>query len=168
MFPGVIQDRRVSWILVGLLIFHYKPPDQHGLHFLSNQEATLCGYTIQINDVGDLVFRSSFLACHVHIKVDSAEILSFDMSRDFHGITHHFSISTLQTGTDYHLSLWFVNLQTEEKGAVYPLRLHCSIPGSSWSSREIVCEEKYMEVNCSFANLYHHIHRFRGIKVQQH
>uniref|UniRef100_A0AAQ6IIA4 ZP domain-containing protein n=2 Tax=Anabas testudineus TaxID=64144 RepID=A0AAQ6IIA4_ANATE len=92
--------------------------DQDELHLLSDQEAALCGYTIQLNAVGDVELRTSFLSCYVYAE----------------------------TGTDYHLRLWIVNLKTEEKGAVYPLHLNCSVQ-AKWSSREIVCEEKYMEVS---------------------
>lgn len=126
-----------------LMIFQCNLLDQHGLHVLSDQEAALCGYTILNNAVGDLVFRASFLACHVQTEVGSAKV-----TQDFSGTTRHLCISTPQTGNDYHLRLWLAGLETEGKGELQPLHLRCSVP-ERWSGREIVCEEKYMEVNQS-------------------
>uniref|UniRef100_A0A8C9YWH6 Uncharacterized LOC116049025 n=1 Tax=Sander lucioperca TaxID=283035 RepID=A0A8C9YWH6_SANLU len=117
----------VKFSFLGLMI-RFDFEDQYGFHILSDQEATLCGYTVLINAVGDLVFRASFLACHVH-------------------------------SIDYRLRLWFVNLQADGKvAAAYPFQLHCSLRGQ-WSTREIVCEENYMEVNSAEADMAVMFHR---------
>lgn len=54
-------------------------------------------------------------------------------------------MSDLQRGTDYQLHLQFVNLQADGKVVVHFLQLLCSLRGQ-WSTREMVCEENYMEV----------------------
>ncbi|XP_068164909.1 uncharacterized protein [Antennarius striatus] len=116
--------------------------DRYGRHFLSRQEAAICGYTVLTDVGGALVLRASFLGCHVSSQV----------RRHFLSRVGRVAASTpdrpppaLQGGSDYRLGLWFVALQAGGEAAAFPLRLRCPLLGG-WSSREVVCEENYLEV----------------------
>ncbi|MCI4377373.1 hypothetical protein PGIGA_G00202940 [Pangasianodon gigas] len=99
-------------------ILQFYIEDSTGVHFLSSQRAAECGYTVVLNHRGNLVFRASYLACYVENRGD----------------------------TEFRVSVWFVNMQTDGSVNAYPFMLHCSLVGP-WSLREIVCEENYMEVS---------------------
>lgn len=58
----------------------------------------------------------------------------------------------LQVDTEFRVSVWFVNMQTDGSVNAYPFMLHCSLV-EPWSLREIVCEENYMEVRLQGVSL---------------
>ncbi|KAK6292041.1 hypothetical protein J4Q44_G00378260 [Coregonus suidteri] len=113
---------RHFWLFVksGFLgpMIRFDVQDHQGVHFLSGQKATECGYTVLFNHHGDLVFRASFLACHVNNQWDS----------------------------EFRLKVWLVNRQVNGRDLGYPFLLHCA-PQWPWGIRELVCEESYMEVS---------------------
>ncbi|XP_058853594.1 zona pellucida sperm-binding protein 2-like isoform X2 [Acipenser ruthenus] len=92
--------------------------DDKGVHPLNGRYAASCGFTSVFNIPGDLIFRASFLACHVLNQKD----------------------------TRFHLQFLFVNIDQFGRETSYPFSMTCNL-GSDWKPREIVCEENYMEVS---------------------
>ncbi|MEQ2205438.1 hypothetical protein XENOCAPTIV_029454, partial [Xenoophorus captivus] len=84
--------------------------DQYGLHTLSPQEAVLCGYTVLISDAGDLLFRASFLVCHVNSQVRYSFMWRSNMFEECYTSCY---LSLLQTGSDYFLRVWLTHVQAE-------------------------------------------------------
>ncbi|MGH0130956.1 UNVERIFIED_CONTAM: hypothetical protein FKN15_067341 [Acipenser sinensis] len=91
--------------------------DNKGVHPLDGRYAASCGFTSVFSIPGDLIFRASFLACHVLNQKD----------------------------TQFHLQFLFVNIDRFGRETSYPFSMTCNL-GSDWKPREIVCEENYMEV----------------------
>ncbi|XP_041089835.1 zona pellucida sperm-binding protein 2-like isoform X2 [Polyodon spathula] len=92
--------------------------DDNGVHTLDERYSASCGFTSQFNIPGDLIFRASFLACHVSSQEDAR----------------------------FHLQFLFVNIDKFGRETSYPFSMTCNL-GSDWKPREIVCEENYMEVS---------------------
>lgn len=123
MFRTECQDRHFWLAVKSSLLGHKFRFDVEGLsriHTLQGQQAAECGYTIVLDSKGDLVLRASFLACNVVNEKDS----------------------------DLRLLVWFVNQDVHGEETSYPLQLTCPLD-HPWRTREIVCEENYMEVSVS-------------------
>ncbi|MGH0168103.1 UNVERIFIED_CONTAM: hypothetical protein FKN15_053837 [Acipenser sinensis] len=98
--------------------FRFDVIDRSGVYPLNDSYAAACGFTYSFNLPGDLIFRASFLACHVESVND----------------------------VSYALQYRFVRLDSMGRETVYPFSLSCSTE-SPWNPREIVCEDNYMEVS---------------------
>ncbi|XP_041096135.1 uncharacterized protein LOC121307885 [Polyodon spathula] len=89
-----------------------------GIHSLDDRYAASCGFTYSFNILGDLIFRASFLACHVSSKNDAEFSLMFRLAR----------------------------IDQFGRETYYPFSMSCSTT-KPWNPREIVCEENYMEIS---------------------
>ncbi|MGH0143039.1 UNVERIFIED_CONTAM: hypothetical protein FKN15_077388, partial [Acipenser sinensis] len=89
-----------------------------GINSLDERYAASCGFTYSVNIPGDLIFRASFLACHVSSNSDS----------------------------EFSLRFRFVRIDQFSRETYYPFSMTCSIT-KQWYPREIVCEENYMEIS---------------------
>ncbi|KAJ7412719.1 hypothetical protein BTVI_45752 [Pitangus sulphuratus] len=84
---------------------------------LDEKLASRCGYVLSEDVWGNPVFRASVLGCHVANEADELFMLTVNIKVS--------SFSSMRAAVTY----------------TYPM--YCSYP--SWASREIVCEENYME-----------------------
>nr|XP_015196118.1 PREDICTED: uncharacterized protein LOC102693000 [Lepisosteus oculatus] len=123
--PGTFKTEcrdRYFWVSVKSSfigeMFRFDIMDGARVRSLTEQEAAECGFTVVFNTPGDLIFRASFLACHVESKGDE----------------------------EFWLGFWFVNVDDFGWETSYPFQMTCQ-PRSPWKPREIVCEENYMEVS---------------------
>ncbi|XP_041088078.1 uncharacterized protein LOC121302290 [Polyodon spathula] len=98
--------------------FRFDIIDGNAIHSLNDSYAASCGFTYSFNLPGDLIFRASFLACHVQSMNDVSYVLQYR----------------------------FVRMDSLGRETVYPFSLSCSTE-SPWNPREVVCEENYMEVS---------------------
>ncbi|MGH0185728.1 UNVERIFIED_CONTAM: hypothetical protein FKN15_018899 [Acipenser sinensis] len=96
--------------------FRFDIIDNDGIHALDDRYAASCGFTYSFNIPGDLIFRASFLACHVSSKNDA----------------------------EFGLRFRFARIDQFGRETYYPFSMRCSTP-QPWYPREIVCEENYME-----------------------
>ncbi|XP_062341783.1 uncharacterized protein LOC134039751 [Osmerus eperlanus] len=121
MFRTECQDRNF-WVAVSSNFlgtkFRFAVEGSDGRHILRRQQAAECGFTMVLDTKGDLVLRASFLACYVVNEKDS----------------------------DFSLLVWFLHQDEHGEERSYPLQLSCLLE-HPWKSREIICEENYMEVS---------------------
>ncbi|NWH64310.1 ZP2 protein, partial [Geococcyx californianus] len=116
---------RIFWMKLNKLLlqgkfFHLEINDPYaGPILLDEKLASRCGYVLSEDVWGNPVFRASVLGCHVTNEADELFSLTVNIKVS--------SFSSMRAAVTY----------------IYPM--YCSYP--SWASREIVCEENYMEVS---------------------
>ncbi|NXN07036.1 ZP2 protein, partial [Indicator maculatus] len=116
---------RIFWMKLNKLLlqgkfFQLEINDPYsGPVLLDEKLASRCGYVLSEDVWGNPVFRASVLGCHVVNEADELFSLSVNIKVS--------SFSNMRAAVTY----------------TYPM--YCSY--SSWASREIVCEENYMEVS---------------------
>ncbi|KFP81917.1 Zona pellucida sperm-binding protein 2, partial [Acanthisitta chloris] len=126
--PGFVESScrsRIFWMKLNKLLlqgkfFQLEINDPYaGPILLDEKLASRCGYVLSEDVWGNPVFRASVLGCHVTNEVDELFSLTVNIKVS--------SFSSMRAAVTY----------------TYPM--YCSYP--SWPSREIVCEENYMEVS---------------------
>ncbi|NWX43655.1 ZP2 protein, partial [Steatornis caripensis] len=126
--PGFVESScrsRIFWMKLNKLLlqgkfFQLEINDPYaGPILLDEKLASRCGYVLSEDVWGNPVFRASVLGCHVANEADELFSLTVNIKVS--------SFSSMRAAVTY----------------TYPM--YCSY--SSWASREIVCEENYMEVS---------------------
>ncbi|XP_040920101.1 uncharacterized protein LOC121199464 isoform X2 [Toxotes jaculatrix] len=115
---------RYLWIQVASVQTpRFEAVDGNGVHSISEQLASHCGYTISTFKMdGFTTFRASYYSCFTHNQDD--EVFTF-----------RFNVIVSNGGDE-----WISR----------PVSAACS--GLIWTHREIICEEDYMEVNVNRAS----------------
>ncbi|XP_050172549.1 uncharacterized protein LOC126640627 [Myiozetetes cayanensis] len=126
--PGFVESScrsRIFWMKLNKFFlqgkfFQLEIYDPYaGPILLDEKLASRCGYMLSEDVWGNPVFRASVLGCHVANEADELFTLTVNIKVS--------SFSSMRAAVTY----------------TYPM--YCSYP--SWASREIVCEENYMEVS---------------------
>ncbi|NWS20621.1 ZP2 protein, partial [Pachyramphus minor] len=126
--PGFVESScrsRIFWMKLNKLFlqgkfFQLEIYDPYaGPVLLDDKLASRCGYMLSEDVWGNPVFRASALSCHATNEADELFTLTVNIKVS--------SFSSMRAAVTY----------------TYPM--YCSYP--SWASREIVCEENYMEVS---------------------
>ncbi|XP_027496994.1 uncharacterized protein LOC113946207 isoform X3 [Corapipo altera] len=126
--PGFVESScrsRIFWMKLNKLFlqgkfFQLEIYDPYaGPILLDEKLASRCGYVLSEDVWGNPVFRASVLGCHVANEADELFTLTVNIKVS--------PFSSMRAAVTY----------------TYPM--YCSYP--SWASREIVCEENYMEVS---------------------
>ncbi|XP_062266744.1 uncharacterized protein LOC133973109 isoform X2 [Platichthys flesus] len=118
---GVLSECRDRYLWVQVASVQtprFEAVDENGVHPISELLASRCGYTISTFKMdGFTTFRASYYSCFTHIQND--EVFTF-----------RFNVIMSDSGGG-----WISR----------PVSATCS--GLTWTHREVVCEEDYMEVN---------------------